>query len=223
MKNSITRRAAAKAIGLGTAAAFVAPAALADSNPDADILALARELERIETEVIPPLTKAFDEAEERVLNAVPHQSPPRYTLAEIDEREASMLRTLKGGTDNIYAELTRHVMRKENAGVDDETAVANHFAPDRAEVKQYEEWRKARLQVEKETGFVEKEQRMYRAHDDAEAIREKICSIPASTEAGYRIKLEIVIDGKHPDTIATPEYIADKALVSLMRDLKAGA
>lgn len=229
MKKHITRRQAAKAVALGTDAAFVAPAALADSNPDAEILALARELERIETEVIPPLTAEFNEAEEKVLNAVPHQKPPRYTLAQIEKHQASMAETLSEDTNGdattalVLTKATQLLFQKEYGDMDPKAMAAEHFAADREAAQQYEDFCKARLQAENETGLHEKEQRMYRAHDDADAIREKICTIPARTEAGYLAKLKIVMHGKHPDTLASPEYVDDKAVVSLMRDLKAGA
>lgn len=220
MAKNITRRQAAKAISLGTAAAFVAPVALADGNPDTDILALARELERIETVVIPPLEKTQAKAEAMANGIVKAwQDPPRKTLDQIENQQAEMLATARG--DGIRSKLLQEVLNERHPGVDIENAVSLHFAPDREAVQEYEDWRAERIQAENETGLFKAEQELARADGEAEAIREKICAMPARTDAGYRIKLKIAMDGKHPDTLADPEYITDKALVSLMRDLEA--
>ncbi len=221
MKN-ITRRQAAKAIGLGTAAAFVTPAALADGNPDADILALAREIERIETIVLPPLQKAYNDAEMQANElAAPSMNAPRLTPDQIDAHEADMLNVLRNEKGH-RGENMRDLFKANYPGLDYETGVREMYSFDRKAWQKYADWNSARLQAEKDVNLFEKEQRMDAAESEAEAIREKICSMPARTEAGYLVKLKIAMDGKHPDTLADPEYVTDKALVSLLRDLQAG-
>lgn len=217
---NITRRQAAKAITVGTAAAFVAPAALADSNPDTDILALARELERIETVVIPPLEKAHDKAEAMANKLTsPSMKPPRRTLEQIDAEEArDLARLSEQGRDG---DVFRLVIAARFRDVDGETAVRQMHDADREYVRIYQDWKAARLHAENKAGLFNAEQAMDRAYDEAEAIRERIVNTPARTQAGYLVKLKIAMDGLHPDALADPEYVTDKALVSLMRDLEA--
>ncbi len=220
---NITRRQAAKAVALGTAAAFVAPAALADDNPDADILALAREVERIETVVLPPLQKAYDDAEMRANElAAPSMKAPRLTPDQIDAKEADMLNVLRNEKGE-RGEAMRDLFEANYPGLDYETGVKEMYSFDRKAWREYSNWYASRLQAEKDVGFFEKEQRMDAAEGEAEAIREKICTIPARTEAGYLVKLKIAMDALPSDSITDPEYVTDKALVSLMRDMQAGA
>ncbi len=220
MKN-ITRREAAKAVALGTAAAFVAPTALAETDPDAEILALKHQRDHILNVEIPPLEKEFNDAEAKVSKRAPFPLPPRRTMAQIDAEEAKDRARLKDeGRDG---DAFRLAILARFGDVDGETAIRQKHEPWRAAVRQYEAEKTARLQAEKEVGLFEKEQRLCRADERADAIREKILATPARTEAGYLIKLEIAMEGLPQEVPDLPDLLMDKALNSLLRDLQAGA
>lgn len=203
MQNHITRREAAKAIGLGTAAAFVTPAALADSNPDADILDLERQFIHVRDVEMPPLDQAASDAEELVMKAAPYQPEPKYTLAEIEKHQASMAETLSGDTSGevtkalVLTKATQLLFKKEYGDMDPKAMAAKHFAADRKAAIEYQEYLNALEKAEAETGYHEKSDRAIEAADRAIALHEKILAAKPCTVAGLAVQLRTLIAGEY--------------------------
>lgn len=192
MKN-ITRRQAAKAITIGTAAAFIAPAALASADPDADIIELERQMNHIRNVELPPLEKIADKAEVAVMQAVPHRQPPRYTtLDEVEAATAKWRQTVEG---NPILKAMRDDKRADRAGL--KSIIFQDDAKQREAVKEYNAYLEAKKRVEAETGYHEKQAAAIEALDRSEALHEKIMAAKPRTLSGLAVQLRALAAGDY--------------------------
>lgn len=204
MQKSITRRAAAKAVALGTAAAFVAPAALADGNPDAEIIDLEQEMLYLRDVVLPPLEKAAGEAEEAVMRAAPYQKEPYYTLADLDAQEADMLDALRNNKGKL-ADKLRSLFEDEYPGADYEAGVKAMYARDREAAEKYAAYLKAHERAEAETGYHAKSEAAIAVYDRANELHAKIMSLTPHTIAGLAVQLRSIAKASYYDMEVSKE------------------
>lgn len=94
---NITRRQAAKAVAIGTAAAFIAPVSLASENPDAELL-------RLEVEYLKAELSALDASFHVEDGLAPKGTDQRY-WSRVRELETAIINTPAHGPDGFAVKL----------------------------------------------------------------------------------------------------------------------
>lgn len=184
---NITRRQAAKAVAIGTATALIAPAALASTNLDAEIL--TAEIQAIEiTERLHVANEVLKRIEKQVAAGLPQRpKQSKFTVAEWESQRSSFLLSEKDNTDEVN-ELLHGAYKRQ---------IASALV--------WEEYIQAQEQAYAATGYAEKETRWNAIHDELWEVRYRIMDVTAQTIAGLSAQLQIIRGLRIDDGSEVPE------------------